>query len=99
MCGSCPPPASVGAGAKGGFDLTRPFGSANAQEWKVPDPPVFATPGSQSVEAALKAGPKFFRELMDATGSDGGREIVRELERFYADGTLKRLEDGRYSLG
>ena len=51
-----------------------------------------------TIEDALKDGPKFFRELMEATGSDDGREIVRELEQYYASGRLKRLEDGRYAL-
>lgn len=87
------------AGAKAGFDLTRPFGQANAQEWKVPDPPVFGKSKIMTVEAALLDGPKFFRELMEATGSDDGREIVRELERFYGAGQIKRLDDGRYTLG
>lgn len=86
------------AGAKAGFDLTRPFGRADAQEWQVPDPPVFANATPMTVEEALKEGPKFFRELMEATGSDDGREIVRALEPFYASGSLARLDDGRYAL-
>ena len=86
------------AGAKTGFDLTRPFGQAGAQEWQVPDPPVFAQRRKLTIEDALQEGPKFFRELMEATGSDDGREIVRALEPFYAAGRLDRLEDGRYAL-
>ena len=86
------------AGAKAGFDLTRPFGQADAQEWQVPDPPVFAAGRSMTIEQALQEGPKFFRELMEATGSDDGREIVRALEPFYTAGRLDRLEDGRYAL-
>lgn len=86
------------AGAKAGFDLTRPFGQAGAQEWQVPDPPVFADAKPMTVEEALKDGPKFFRELMEAAGSDDGREIVRALEPFYAAGRLERLADGRYAL-
>mgnify|MGYP000856134098 CR=1 FL=1 len=86
------------AGAKAGFDLTRPFGQAHAQEWQVPDPPVFAKADRMTVEDALKDGPRFFRELMEATGSDDGREIVRALEPLYAAGSLTRLEDGRYAL-
>jgi hypothetical protein len=86
------------AGAKAGFDLTRPFGQADAQEWQVPDPPVFAAGRSMTIEQALQEGPQFFRELMEATGSDDGREIVRALEPFYAAGRLDRLEDGRYAL-
>ena len=86
------------SGSKAGFDLTRPFGQADSQEWRIPDPPEFATAARMSVADALKAGPKFFRELMDATGSDDGREIVHELEEYYASGRLKRLDDGRYAL-
>ena len=86
------------AGAKAGFDLTRPFGQAGAQEWQVPDPPVFAASKSMTVEEALQDGPKFFRQLMEATGSDDGREIVRALETFYAAGRLERVPDGRYAL-
>ncbi len=85
-------------GDKAGFDLTRPFGSAKAQEWQVPDPPVFRQAPKQTVEDALREGPKYFRELMEAAGSDDGCEIVRELERFYADGSLQRLDDGKYAL-
>ena len=51
-----------------------------------------------SVEDALKDGPKYFRELMEAAGSDDGREIVRQLEEYYAAGRIKRLEDGRYAI-
>ncbi len=86
------------SGAKAGFDLTRPFGEGDAQEWKIPDPPSFQQTRRKTVEEALKEGPQFFRELMDATNSDDGREIVRELENFYTEGRLNRLNDGRYTL-
>ena len=86
------------SGAKAGFDLTRPFGEGGSQEWKIPDPPTFRQTSKTTVEEALKQGAKYFRELMDATGSEDGREIVRELESFYAAGRLTRLDDGRYVL-
>lgn len=86
-------------GGKAGFDLTLPFGRRDAQEFAVPEPPSFAQRDRMSVEAALREGPKFFRELMECTGSDDGRDIVREMERFYADDSLTRLDDGRYVLG
>ena len=86
------------AGSKAGFDLTRPCGRAGDQEWKVPAPPVFRQRPHMSVEDALKDGPKYFRELMEAAGSDDGREIVRQLEEYYAAGRIKRLEDGRYAI-
>jgi len=83
-------------GAKAGFDLTLPFGKANSQEFTVPAPPMLKDRRNQTVETALADGPKCFRELMEWTGSDDGREIIRVLEGFYADGSLGRLEDGRY---
>ncbi len=89
------------AGAKAGFDLTVPFGKSEAQEFTVPAPPELApaAPGERlSVAEALETGPKYFRELMEAAGSDDGRDIVRQLERFYAEGRLGRCEDGRYVL-
>ncbi|MFL6824322.1 MAG: hypothetical protein ACJ8FA_17305 [Xanthobacteraceae bacterium] len=53
-------------GAKAGFDLTWPFGSATRIETRVPEPPRFAGARFPSIEAALAHGPKFFR------GADGG---------------------------
>ena len=89
------------AGAKAGFDLTVPFGRLGAQEFTVPEPPELAheaAPGIPAAEA-LEAGPKHFRELMEAACSEDGREIVRELEALYAEGRLGRDPDGRYVLG
>ena len=89
------------AGAKAGFDLTVPFGKLGAQEFTVPEPPQppLSARGGQSAAEALADGPKHFRELMEAAGSDDGREIVRELETLYAEGRLGRDRDGRYALG
>ena len=89
------------AGAKAGFDLTVPFGKLGAQEFTVPEPPqlVPAAAGGLSAAEVLAEGPKHFRELMEAAGSDDGREIVRELETLYAEGRLGRDRDGRYVLG
>lgn len=89
------------AGAKAGFDLTVPFGKLGAQEFTVPEPPQLApaAAGGPSAAEALADGPKHFRELMEAAGSDDGREIVRELESLYAEGRLGRDRDGRYVLG
>lgn len=90
------------AGAKAGFDLTIPFGKLGAQEFTVPEPPQLARGEAASflpAAEALAGGPKHFRELMEAAGSDDGREIVRELETLYAEGRLGRDRDGRYVLG
>jgi UbiD family decarboxylase len=82
-------------GAKAGFDLTLPLG-ARSLESRVPEPPRFEGRGFDSLEAALADGPKFFVELMSATGSRDGREIVRALEELRVAGRLKRDEQGRY---
>ncbi len=89
------------AGAKAGFDLTIPFGRLDAQEFTVPGPPepAGAAPRRIPPADALAAGPKHFRELMEAAGSEDGREIVRELEALHAEGRLGRDPEGRYALG
>jgi 2,5-furandicarboxylate decarboxylase 1 len=83
-------------GAKAGFDLTWPFGSAGRIETRVPEPPHLAGKRFASVEAALADGPKSFAELMSALGSRDGREIVRALEALRAKASLARDADGRY---
>ncbi len=86
-------------GAKAGFDLTLPFGSAGRLESTVPEPPRYEGKRYASVRAALADGPKYFEELMAATGSDDGREIVLALEALGRDGVLERdPDDGRYRL-
>jgi 2,5-furandicarboxylate decarboxylase 1 len=87
------------SGAKAGFDLTMPFGRTEAQEWAVPAPPKIMPAERRSLAQALADGPKYFSELMAAAGSDDGRDVIRDLERLYAEGTLRRTEDGRYRLG
>jgi 2,5-furandicarboxylate decarboxylase 1 len=85
-------------GAKAGFDLTWPFGSAARIETQVPEPPRYPGRRFPSVEAALVDGPKFFEELMAAVGSRDGREIVLALEPLRVNGTLDRDADGRYLI-
>lgn len=86
------------SGGKAGFDLTIPFGKSGDQDWTVPAPPVFHQAPRRSVRQALEEGPCYFRELMEAAGSNDGREIVRELEELGAVTTIVRLDDGRYSI-
>jgi 2,5-furandicarboxylate decarboxylase 1 len=83
-------------GAKAGFDLTWPFGTGGRLETRVPEPPRFEGKRFASVEAALADGPKYFEELMTATASRDGREIVRELEALRARNALDRDGEGRY---
>jgi UbiD family decarboxylase len=86
------------AGAKAGFDLTWPFGSGGRIETRVPAPPRFEGPRFASLEAALTQGPQSFEQLMSATGSRDGREIVRALERLRAERGLARDAEGRYFI-
>jgi len=76
-------------GAKAGFDLTM-------QGTPTPLPPAYEGRRFDSVEAALRDGPKHFVELMAAQASRDGREIVRELEALRP--RLARDPDGRYVL-
>jgi UbiD family decarboxylase len=78
-------------GAKAGFDLT-----VGAALQPVPLPPSYAGARFPSVEAALAHGPKHFVELMAATASRDGREIVRALEALSP--RVTRDEQGRYVL-
>lgn len=91
-------------GAKLGFDLTLPLlapGAARPLEHRIPSPPRPGDPGSVHVtpEAALAEGPKTFAELMRATGSRDGRELVRWLEAQLEAGRIARDDDdGRWAL-
>jgi hypothetical protein len=85
-------------GAKAGFDLTWPFGSGGRLETRVPAPPRFAGERFASLEAALADGPKSFEQLMSATGSRDGREIVRALEKLRLKSALERDPEGRYFI-
>ena len=77
-------------GAKAGFDLTMREGAPT------PQPPIYEGRRFDSVEAALRDGPKHFVELMAARASRDGREIVRDLESLRA--RLSRDPEGRYVL-
>jgi UbiD family decarboxylase len=85
-------------GAKAGFDLTWSFGSGGRMETRVPAPPRFAGKRFASLAAALAEGPQSFEQLMSATGSRDGREIVRELEMLRAKAALERDPEGRYFI-
>jgi 3-polyprenyl-4-hydroxybenzoate decarboxylase len=85
-------------GSKAGFDLTWPFGAANRLETRVPEPPRFEGRRFESVEAALRDGPKFFEQLMTAVGSRDGREVVRELDALRSSPGLDRDNEGRYVI-
>jgi UbiD family decarboxylase len=84
-------------GTRCGYDLTWPLDQANRWELVIPTPPTYEGKKFPSVEAALKDGPKQFQELMAATGSRDGREIVLEIEKHRGKG-LARDDQGRYFI-
>ncbi len=84
-------------GARAGFDLTWPMQHAGRWDLSIPKPPVYQGKRFPSIHAALDDGPKWFEELMAATGSRDGREIVRELDTLRAKG-LDRDDKGRYLI-
>ncbi len=86
-------------GGKAGYDLTWPIGAAEKLEYQVPAPPTYSGKTFASVELALADGPKFFEDLMAATKSKDGREIVRALDVLRQAGRLDRdPERGRWVL-
>ncbi len=85
-------------GAKAGFDLTWPFGTADKIEMRVPEAPRYTGRRYPSVAAALQDGPKFFEDLMSAIGSRDGREVVRMLDDIRQSRGLERDDEGRYYL-
>lgn len=84
-------------GAKAGFDLTFPFG-ADRHASHIPAPPRLGRSRGLSVRAALDEGPQSFRDLMEATGSRDGREVLLALDEVRREVGLERLADGRYRL-
>ena len=85
-------------GSKAGFDLTFPFGWNPETDYLVPEPPSFEERGTATVRGALETGPKTFRDLMEATGSRDGREVVIDLDEMRKKIGIERLDDGRYVL-
>ncbi|MBI4292179.1 MAG: UbiD family decarboxylase [Betaproteobacteria bacterium] len=86
---------------KAGFDLTAPFGDPEDLESRVARAANFsdAKPRYQSVRQALESGPMYFAQLLEALGSDDGREIALELDKLREEGVLSRVEKtGQWAL-
>jgi len=87
-------------GAKSGFDCTKPFGRDGqipltrcaAKEFK-------GQARYQDVEQALAASPLFYADIVEALGSQDGREVACALDELRRAGRLSRDRDGRYFLG
>jgi 2,5-furandicarboxylate decarboxylase 1 len=86
-------------GAKSGFDCTKPFGRGGEIPLTRSAAKVFKGPARfQSVEQALASAPMFYTDIVEAIGSDDGREIACRLDELRQDGRLGRDRDGRYHL-
>src|SRR5262250_244987 len=87
-------------GAKSGFDCTKPFG----RDGQIPliRSAARAFKGRaryQTVEQALAASPLFYADIVEAVGSQDGREVACALDELRQAGRLSRDRDGRYYLG
>ncbi len=86
-------------GAKVGFDCTRPFGRDHEIPMTRCAAKVFRGPARfQTVEQALQSAPMFFSHIVEAVGSDDGREVAAALDDLRSGGRLGRDRDGRYHL-
>jgi 2,5-furandicarboxylate decarboxylase 1 len=86
-------------GAKAGFDCTKPFG----RDGQIPLVPsaakAFKGPARfQTIEQALASAPMFYADIVEALGSDDGREVACGLDLLRQEGRLARDRDGRYYL-
>src|ERR1700719_48047 len=86
-------------GAKTGFDCTKPFGRDGEIPLTRSAAKVFNGPARfQTVEQALASAPMFYADIVEAIGSDDGREIACGLDELRQAGRLGRDRDGRYHL-
>jgi 2,5-furandicarboxylate decarboxylase 1 len=87
-------------GAKSGFDCTKPFGRDGQIPLMRCAAKTFKGPARyQNVEQALAASPLFYADIIEAVGSQDGREIACALDELRQAGRLSRDRDGRYHLG
>jgi len=85
-------------GSKAGFNLTLPFGRRGDSEFAVPKTPVMKEMGNLSVKEAMSVGPRTFYELMQASGTTDGRDVVVALDELRQQRALQRMADGKYAL-
>ena len=87
-------------GAKAGFDCTKPFGRDGQIPLTRSAAKVFKGPARfQTVEQALGASPMFYADIVEAIGSQDGREVASALDALRQNGKLGRDRDGRYHMG
>ena len=84
---------------KVGFDLTAPYGIPDTIETRRPRAPRFnGQRRCESAGEALKSGPMFFYQIMEALGGKDGREVALELHALHEQGLVTRLRDGEWEL-
>lgn len=87
------------AGAKAGFDCTRPFGKDSEIRYTRCAAKVFGGQARfQTVEQALTSEPMFYSHIVESVGSEDGREVACALDELRQKGRLGRDRDGRYHL-
>jgi UbiD family decarboxylase len=86
-------------GAKAGFDCTKPFGRDGQIPMTRSAAKTFKGPARyQTVEQALAAAPMFYADIVEALGSEDGREVACAIDELRQSGRLGRDRDGRYHL-
>jgi 2,5-furandicarboxylate decarboxylase 1 len=87
------------AGAKAGFDCTRIFGREGQITFtRCAAKTTYGPARFQTVEQALQDGPKYFSHIVEAIGSEDGREVACALDGLREGGKLGRDREGRYHL-
>jgi UbiD family decarboxylase len=92
------PTVSGGTVSKVGLDATAGLPGDSMENWRPTPPRVTRERRVASVREALQAGPLYFREIMDALGSDDGREIVLQLDELHEEGILARGPNWQWEL-
>jgi 2,5-furandicarboxylate decarboxylase 1 len=95
---SDPATSESGTVAKVGLDATAGLPGESMENWRPTPPRVSRERRAGSVREALRDGPLYFREIMDALGSDDGREIVLELDELHKEGILTRGPNWQWEL-
>ena len=86
-------------GAKAGFDCTMAYPRQNQVTLRRCAAMNFGNAARfQTVEQALKAGPMYYAHLIEAIGSEDGRDVACALDDLRQAGRLGRDSDGRYHL-
>jgi len=85
--------------SKIGFDATAPYDLPDEiTNWRPSPPHIQNPPRFQTVRRALESGPLFFLQIMEAVGSNDGREVALELGALHDDGLLARGKNGEWIL-